>query len=86
LFDGTFFTENEMLERGVGSNPASSMGHIPISGEEGSLNALAQLQMKHKVYIHINNTNPILFEDSPERRAVTAAGCQVAMDGMEILI
>jgi len=86
LFDGTFWSENEMLERGVGSQPASSMGHVPISGDDGSLKALAELRLKHKVYIHINNTNPILFEDSPEREAVMKAGCQVGMDGMEISI
>ncbi len=86
LFDGTFWSENEMLERGVGSEPASSMGHVPISGDEGSLKALAELRLKRKVYVHINNTNPILFEDSPEREAVTGAGCQVGMDGMEISI
>ena len=86
LFDGTFWSENEMLERGVGSEPASGMGHVPISGEEGSLKALAELKLKHKVYVHINNTNPILFEDSPERETVTKAGCQVGMDGIEISI
>jgi len=86
LFDGTFWSENEMLERGVGSQPASSMGHVPISGDDGSLKALAELRLKHKVYIHINNTNPILFEDSPEREAVMKAGCQVGMDGTEISI
>jgi pyrroloquinoline quinone biosynthesis protein B len=86
LFDGTFFTENEMLERGVGNQPASGMGHLPISGDDGSLAALAQLKLRHKIYVHINNTNPVLFEDSPERKAVTDAGCTVGEDGMEISI
>jgi pyrroloquinoline quinone biosynthesis protein B len=62
------------------------MGHIPISGEQGSLKTLAALPVKIKVYVHINNTNPILLEDSVERAAVTAAGVQVGCDGMEFLI
>lgn len=86
LFDGTFWSEHEMKERGVGHLPASGMGHVPISGPEGSLKALAELGVKHKIYVHINNTNPMLFDDSPERAAVTAAGCEIAWDGMEISI
>ena len=86
LFDGTFWSENEMQERGAGTLAASSMGHVPISGPGGSLKVLAELNVKNKIYVHINNTNPILFEDSPEREAVTAAGCKVGQDGMEIVI
>jgi pyrroloquinoline quinone biosynthesis protein B len=86
LFDGTFWSENEMLERGVGTLSASEMGHLPVSGDGGSLNALADLKVKHKIYFHINNTNPILLEDSPERAAVVRAGWAVAMDGMELII
>ena len=86
LFDGTFWSEDEMQERGVGNLPASAMGHVPISGPAGSLKALAGLKIKHKIYVHINNTNPILLEDSPERATVTAAGCTIGEDGMELVI
>jgi pyrroloquinoline quinone biosynthesis protein B len=86
LFDGTFWSENEMRERRVGALSAADMGHLPISGEKGSLNVLAKLRIKHKIYTHINNTNPILIEDSPECAAVKAAGCDVGQDGMELEI
>jgi pyrroloquinoline quinone biosynthesis protein B len=86
LFDGTFWSEHEIQERGIGGLPASGMGHLPVSGSGGSLKVLAGLNVKHKIYVHINNTNPMLFEDSPERAAVAAAGCAVAWDGMEISI
>jgi pyrroloquinoline quinone biosynthesis protein B len=86
LFDGTFWSENEMRERGAGTLSASDMGHWPISGERGSLEWLANFRIPHKIYTHINNTNPILIEDSPECAAVKAAGCIVGQDGMEIEI
>ena len=84
LFDGTFWSEHEMQERGAGHHPASHMGHLPISGAGGSLKVLAETKVKSRIYIHINNTNPILLEDSPERAAVTAAACGIGWDGMEI--
>jgi pyrroloquinoline quinone biosynthesis protein B len=59
-----------------------AMGHVPISGAEGSLAALSRLSCRQKVYTHINNTNPMLVESSPERAAVEAAGMIVGMDGM----
>ncbi|MGD0615536.1 MAG: pyrroloquinoline quinone biosynthesis protein PqqB, partial [Verrucomicrobiota bacterium] len=86
LFDGTFWSEHEMRERGAGHHPASHMGHLPISGADGSLKVLAETKVKNRIYIHINNTNPILLEDSPERAAVTKAGCAIGWDGMEISI
>jgi pyrroloquinoline quinone biosynthesis protein B len=86
LFDGTFWSENEMRDRGVGDTPAAQMGHVPISGEQGSLKVLAPLPVKTKVYFHINNTNPILLEDSAERAAVVAAGMHLAADGIEYVI
>jgi pyrroloquinoline quinone biosynthesis protein B len=86
LFDGTFWSENEMRDRGAGSAAASDMGHLPISGPAGSLKVLAQLKMKNRIYVHLNNTNPVLIEDSSERAAVVAAGCVVGADGMEINI
>jgi pyrroloquinoline quinone biosynthesis protein B len=84
LFDGTFWSENEMREQNLGSLLAADMGHAPISGGAGSLKVLAKLDIRHKIYTHINNTNPILIEDSPENAAVKAAGCAIGHDGMEI--
>jgi pyrroloquinoline quinone biosynthesis protein B len=86
LFDGTFWSEHEMRERGAGNLPASAMGHVPISGAKGSLKVLADLEVKNRIYVHINNTNPILLEDSPERATVMAAGCTIGEDGMEFMI
>jgi pyrroloquinoline quinone biosynthesis protein B len=86
LFDGTFWTEDELVRLGIGDRPAAAMGHLPISGPSGSLARLATLPCQHKVYTHINNSNPILIERSPERSAVEKAGLRVGMDGMCISI
>jgi pyrroloquinoline quinone biosynthesis protein B len=86
LFDGTFWSETDMSECGVGTTAAAAMGHLPISGANGSLRLLAQLRIKEKVYFHLNNTNPVLFENSPQRAEVTAGGCKVAHDGMEFVL
>jgi pyrroloquinoline quinone biosynthesis protein B len=86
LFDGTFWSENEMREQGVGTVSAADMGHVAISGETGSLKVLAKLRIQHKIYTHINNTNPILIEDSRESAEVKSAGCVVGCDGMEFEI
>jgi len=83
LFDGTLFRDDEMLTSGTGSKTGRRMGHMPIDGTDGSLAALSGLG-KRRIYIHINNTNPILVEGSDERRTVEAAGWDVAADGMEI--
>jgi pyrroloquinoline quinone biosynthesis protein B len=83
LFDGTLFTDDEMIRNGSGEKTGRRMGHMPINGAEGSLAALSGLSAR-RFYIHINNTNPILVEGSPERRQVEAAGIQVTEDGMEI--
>ena len=82
LFDGTFWTNDELNRLDISDRPALAMGHVPISGPEGSLAALSQLACRQKVYTHINNTNPMLIEASPERAAVEAAGMLVGMDGM----
>ena len=82
LFDGTFFSEDELVKQGLSRAVAKDMAHMPISGERGSLAGLASLRAR-KIYTHINNTNPILGP-SEERRAVEAAGWEVAFDGMEI--
>jgi pyrroloquinoline quinone biosynthesis protein B len=86
LFDGTFWTDDELARLDISDRPALSMGHVPISGAEGSLAALSQLKCRHKVYTHINNTNPMLIEGSNERAAVEAAGMIVGMDGMRFEI
>jgi len=86
LFDGTFWSENEMRELGVSSLSAKRMGHVPISGQHGSLKQLAQIQVGRKIYTHINNTNLILRKGSTEYVAVRAAGAEVGRDGMELVI
>jgi pyrroloquinoline quinone biosynthesis protein B len=85
LFDGTLFTDDEMIALRVGEKTGMRMGHMPIDGPEGSLAALSDLQAR-RIYIHINNTNPILIDGSPARRRVEAAGFEVAYDGMEIVL
>jgi pyrroloquinoline quinone biosynthesis protein B len=60
------------------------MGHMSVSGTAGSLAAFTGLEVGRKIYIHVNNTNPMLLDDSPERAAVIAAGWEVAYDGMEV--
>jgi len=85
LFDGTLFTDDEMLRSGTGEKTGRRMGHMPIAGEGGSLEALHGLAAR-RIFIHINNTNPILIAGSAERVQVEAAGWQVAEDGMEIAL
>jgi pyrroloquinoline quinone biosynthesis protein B len=85
LFDGTLFTDDEMIRTGTGPKTGRRMGHMPIDGDGGSLSALAGLNGR-RIYIHINNTNLIHVEGSPERRKIEAAGWEVAGDGMEIVL
>lgn len=84
LVDGTFWTEDEMVRAGLSKKMAADMGHLPQSGEGGMIEVLDGLPPMRKVLIHINNTNPILNEDSPERAELAAHGIEVAKDGMEI--
>jgi len=85
LFDGTLFTDDEMIRTGTGVKTGRRMGHMPIDGEGGSLAELAGLKGR-RIYIHINNTNPLHVAGSPERRKVEGAGWEVAADGMEIVL
>lgn len=85
LFDGTVFTNEEMIEAGVGRKTGRRMGHVPMSGPEGSLARLADLPAR-RIFLHINNTNPVLLEGSPERRQAEAAGFEIAYDGMELCL
>jgi pyrroloquinoline quinone biosynthesis protein B len=82
LFDGTFWTDDELIRLGIGDRTARQMDHLPVSGPDGSLARLAELRGARRVYTHINNTNPMLIEDSPERGQVERAGLVVGMDGM----
>jgi pyrroloquinoline quinone biosynthesis protein B len=84
LFDGTLWTDDEMLRAGIGSKTGLRMGHMSVSGPYGTMAAFQTLDVRRKILLHINNSNPVLLDDSPERAAVTAAGWDVAYDGMEI--
>ena len=84
LVDGTFWRDDELALLGISERSARDMGHIPLSGPGGTLEALGRLERPRKALVHINNTNPILLEDSPERDAVLRAGIEVAYDGLEI--
>ena len=85
LFDGTLFTDDEMIASGTGTKTGRRMGHMPIEGPDGSLAALADRPGRN-IFIHVNNTNPILIDGSPQRLRVEAAGFEVAFDGMEIVV
>jgi pyrroloquinoline quinone biosynthesis protein B len=83
FFDGTLFTDDEMIVAGLGPKTGRRMGHVPISGPGGTMEGLAKLPGR-RILAHINNSNPILPRDSPERRTVEAAGFEIAFDGMEV--
>jgi pyrroloquinoline quinone biosynthesis protein B len=84
LVDGTCWCDEELVRLGAGRRTSREMGHLPISGPGGSLERLAALPIGRKVYVHLNNTNPVLLEDGPERRVVEEHGMEVAVDGMEL--
>jgi pyrroloquinoline quinone biosynthesis protein B len=84
FFDGTLFVDDEMIRDGVGVKTGKRMGHMSVTGDDGTLAAFAELGVARKVFIHINTTNPILIRDTPERAAVAAAGWEVAFDGMQL--
>ncbi len=86
FFDGTLFTDDEMLNQGLMPKTGSRMGHISISGPDGSIKAFENLDVGRKIYVHINNSNPVLNDNSPEYEQTTAAGWEVGFDGMEIEI
>jgi pyrroloquinoline quinone biosynthesis protein B len=86
LFDGTLWMDDEMIRTGTGEKTGARMGHISVFGPNGSIKALAGLDIRRRIFIHVNNTNPMLLEDSPERAAARNAGWEVAHDGMEITL
>jgi pyrroloquinoline quinone biosynthesis protein B len=85
FFDGTLFTDDEMIRTGTGSKTGRRMGHMPIDGEDGTLAALTDVAAR-RVFIHVNNTNPILIAGSPERQQVEAAGWEIAEDGLKVVL
>jgi len=89
FFDGTFWSEDELLAQGLGKSRARDMAHVPIDGDGGSLAGLARIEglaAARRVYTHINNTNPVLRAGSPQRAAVEQAGWELSFDGMEITL
>jgi pyrroloquinoline quinone biosynthesis protein B len=84
FFDGTLWTDDEMLHAGVGTKTGLRMGHMSVSGPNGTISAFEKIDVRRKILLHINNSNPILLDDSPERAQAEAAGWEVAYDGMEI--
>jgi pyrroloquinoline quinone biosynthesis protein B len=86
LIDGTCWSDDEMPSLGLASKTSRDMGHVPIDGPSGSLELLSPLLIDRKIYIHINNTNPILLDDSPERLLLARHGMEVAVDGLELEI
>lgn len=86
LFDGTLWTDDEMIRAGLGPKTGRRMGHMSMAGPEGTMAAFAGLGVRRKVLIHINNSNPVLLDDSPERAQAAAMGWEVAWDGMELAV
>jgi len=84
FFDGTLFHENEMIEQGLLGKTGSRMGHINVSGADGSIAAFEPLNVARKIYVHINNSNPLLNEFSEEYATAQAAGWEIGEDGMEV--
>jgi pyrroloquinoline quinone biosynthesis protein B len=86
LIDGTCWHDDELIRLGLAGKTARAMGHLPIDGPGGSLGPLSALPAERKIYIHINNTNPILLEDALERRVVEQHGLEIAVDGLDLKI
>ncbi|MFF7209829.1 pyrroloquinoline quinone biosynthesis protein PqqB [Streptomyces sp. NPDC008238] len=86
LFDGTCWRDDELVRLGLTGRTAREMGHLPIDGPDGGLAQLPSLRAGRTVLVHVNNTNPVLLEDAPERRALRENGVEVATDGLEIQV
>ena len=84
FFDGTAFDDDEMIQQGLGPKTAWRMGHMAMNGERGTISALADLEIKRRIFVHINNSNPALRCDSSERAQVEAAGWEIGHDGLLI--
>jgi pyrroloquinoline quinone biosynthesis protein B len=86
FFDGTLWQDDEMIRAEMGTKTGQRMGHLSISGENGSIASLASTKLRKKIFIHINNTNPVLCDDSAEAAFVRAQGWDIAYDGMEVTL
>ena len=86
LIDGTCWHDDELVRLGISSKAARAMGHLPVADKNGSLEQLVTMDIERIIYIHMNNTNPLLIENSPQRQAVEAYGIEVAFDEMEMEI
>ncbi len=84
LFDGTLYSDDEMIAQGLSSKSGKRMGHISMSGGDGAMAAFRGLDVARRLFVHINNSNPVLRDDSPERAEIEKAGWEIAFDGMEI--
>ncbi len=84
FFDGTVFTDDELVEQGLSEKTGAMMGHIAMSGPRGAIENLRDVAIARRIFIHLNNSNPVLRDDSRERNTVVSAGWDVAYDGMEI--
>ena len=86
FFDGTLWRDDEMVRLGIGPKTGQRMGHMSMSGDHGTIAAFRELDVARKIFLHINNSNPVLVEDSPERAAAEAAGWTIAHDGLELTL
>jgi pyrroloquinoline quinone biosynthesis protein B len=86
FFDGTLWRDDEMIRLGVGTKTGRRMGHMSMSGDDGTIAALRDLGIGRRIFIHINNSNPALLDDAPERHIANAAGWEIAYDGMEVML
>ncbi len=86
LIDGTCWRDDELIQLGLAAKTSREMGHLPIDGPGGSLAQLPPLGVRRTIFVHMNNTNPILLADTPERRIVEDRGMEVAMDGLEVQV
>jgi len=86
FFDGTFWSDDELIRIQGQGRTAREMGHSPVGGSGGTLDRFATLTTPRKIFIHINNTNPMLDEESPEYQQIRDAGWELAFDGMELAL
>jgi pyrroloquinoline quinone biosynthesis protein B len=86
FFDGTVWRDDELIAAGLGAKTGQAMGHIAMSGDNGAIAALADLGIDRKIFLHINNSNPALLQDSAERKTAERAGWQIPADGTEITL
>jgi pyrroloquinoline quinone biosynthesis protein B len=84
FWDGTFWSSDELIGQKLGTRRAEEMAHWPVGGDNGSLAWLSRAPARRKILIHVNNTNPLLRDESPERAAAIGAGVEIAHDGLEI--